>query len=157
MDYIIREIAQSEIVLLEDFLYEAIFIPQGAKAPSKDIVKLPELQIYISGFGSKKDDIALVAEYDNKLIGAVWVRIVNDFGHIDDKTPSLSIAICKPFRGKGIGSELMKQMLKRLKDKGYQQTSLSVQRENYAVKMYKKLGYKVLKENDNDLIMVYTF
>ncbi len=157
MNYIIREIAQSEIVLLEDFLYEAIFIPQGAKAPSKDIVKLPELQIYISGFGSKKDDFALVAEFENELIGAVWVRIVNDFGHIDDKTPSLSIAICKPFRGKGVGSELMKQMLKRLKDKGYQQTSLSVQKENYAVKMYKKLGYKVLKENDNDLIMVYTF
>ncbi len=157
MNYIIREIAQSEIVLLEDFLYEAIFVPQGAKVPPKDIVKLPELQVYISGFGSKKDDIALIAEYDNKLIGAVWVRIVNDFGHIDDKTPSLSIAIYKSFRGKGIGSELMKQMLKLLKEKGYQQTSLSVQKENYAVKMYTKLGYKVLIENDSDLIMVYTF
>ena len=29
MDYIIRELAKNEYVLLEDFLYEAIFIPKG--------------------------------------------------------------------------------------------------------------------------------
>ena len=33
MDYIIREILQEEYGLLEHFLYEAIFVPEGMAAP----------------------------------------------------------------------------------------------------------------------------
>lgn len=51
-----------------------------------------------------KDDFALVAEVENKIIGTVWVRIMNDYGHIDDKTPSLAISLYKKYRGKELGA-----------------------------------------------------
>lgn len=35
MDYIIRELKQEEINILDTFLYEAIFIPEGVESPSK--------------------------------------------------------------------------------------------------------------------------
>lgn len=54
MEYIIRQIKPEEYYLLSIFLYEAIFIPDGEKAPDKSIINQPELQIYISGFGTKK-------------------------------------------------------------------------------------------------------
>ena len=54
MDYIIREMKESEYHLLNDFLYEAIFIPEGAALPEKSIIRLPELQVYIIDFGRKK-------------------------------------------------------------------------------------------------------
>ena len=38
MDYVIRELKQNEINLLDTFLYEAIFIPEGVQAPSKDML-----------------------------------------------------------------------------------------------------------------------
>lgn len=38
MDYRIREIKESEISLLNDFLYKAIFIPEGAEEPPKSII-----------------------------------------------------------------------------------------------------------------------
>ena len=109
MKYTIREMTAQEYPLLDDFLYEAIFVPEGVEPPSKNIITAPELQVYVKGFGTSKDDFALVAEVENKIIGAVWVRIMNDYGHIDDKTPSLAISLYKKYRGHGIGSNLIKK------------------------------------------------
>ena len=112
---IIREMKQAEYPLLENFLYEAIFIPDGVEPPPKSIIYRPELQVYISEFGKSKHDIALVADINGKIVGAVWVRIINDYGHIDDKTPSFAISVYKEYRGKGIGTALMSEMLAILK------------------------------------------
>ncbi len=94
MDYKIRTLLEGEDSLLQDFLYEAIFVPEGVSAPPKSIINQPELQVYIADFGKKKDDIGLVAEVDKKAVGAVWVRIMNDYGHIDNNTPSFAISLC---------------------------------------------------------------
>ena len=119
MKYTIREMTAQEYPLLNDFLYEAIFVPEGVDPPSKSIITAPELQVYVKGFGASKDDFALVAEVENKIIGAVWVRIMNDYGHIDDKTPSLAISLYKKYRGQGIGSSLIKEMLSLLQVHDY--------------------------------------
>ena len=74
MKYTIREMTAQEYPLLDDFLYEAIFVPEGVDPPSKSIITAPELQIYVKDFGTSKDDFSLVAEVENKIIGAVWVR-----------------------------------------------------------------------------------
>lgn len=153
MDYEIREIIESEYPILTDFLYEAIFIPQGMDKPPKSIIKQPELQIYIEDFG-KTDDACLVAEIKGRIVGAVWTRIMNDYGHIDDETPSFAISIYEEYRNLGIGTALMEAMLKLLKSKGYKQASLSVQKANYAVNMYRKAGFEVVDKNEEEYIMV---
>ena len=154
MVYTIRKIKETEYPLLKNFLYEAIFVPDGVEPPPKSIAEIPELQVYISGFGSAPHDIALIAEVDNKAVGAVWVRIMNDYGHIDDETPSFAISLYKEYRGLGIWTEMMRVMLAILKDRGYRQASLAVQKANYAVKMYRKVGFEIVDENDEEYIMV---
>lgn len=151
---IIREMKKDEYKILDDFLYEAIFIPKGTKKPPREIINNDELQVYIKDFGTDKNDNCLVAEYDNKIVGACWTRIMNDYGHIDDNTPSFAISLYEEYRGKGIGTDLMKTMLKLLKDKGYKKTSLSVQKNNFAVKMYKNVGFQIIDENKEEYIMV---
>lgn len=153
MDYQIRKMRESEYPILSDFLYEAIFIPEGMEKPPKSIVKQPELQVYTADFG-KADDWCFVAETKEKIVGAVWVRIMNDYGHIDDKTPSFAISLYKEYRHLGIGTALMKAMLQFLKGKGYKKTSLSVQKANYAVGMYQKVGFEVVNENEEEYIMI---
>ena len=155
MKYTIREMTAQENPLLDDFLYEAIFVPEGVDPPSKSIITAPELQVYVKGFGASKDDFALVAEVENKIIGAVWVRIMNDYGHIDDKTPSLAISLYKKYRGQGIGSSLIKEMLSLLQTHGYKRVSLSVQKANYAAKLYQKIGFRIIKEIGDEWIMTY--
>ena len=82
MDYTIREIAKTEYAVLSDFLYEAIYIPNGTSPPDKTIMQNPELQVYIEDFGGRPDDRCLVAEADGKIVGAVWVRVMNDYRQI---------------------------------------------------------------------------
>ena len=103
MDYIIREIIKAEYDLLNDFLYEAIYIPDGVEPPPKSIINCPELQEYVFEFGKRKDDRALVAEVQGNVIGAIWVRIMNDYGHIDNDTPSLAMSVFKSIEDKGLG------------------------------------------------------
>ena len=154
MDYKLREISEDEYSLLDDFLYEAIFVPEGMEAPPKSIIKSPELQLYIADFGKRKDDRGLVAEVDGKIVGAVWVRIMKDYGHIDDRTPFFSISLYKDYRGLGIGTAMMKRMLSLLKESGYEKASLSVQKANYAAKMYQDIGFEIVAENDEEYVMV---
>ena len=153
-NYVIREIRSDEIPLLEDFLYEAIFIPEGTNPPPKSIINSEELQIYIRDFGMSPDDKCLVAETDGKIVGAVWSRIMNDYGHVGDGIPSLAISLYKEFRNKGIGTELLRQMLQHLRREGYANVSLSVQKENYATNMYVKAGFAIVKETEEEYIMV---
>ena len=155
MEYTIREIQKQEYSLLDNFLYEAIFIPEGIEPPPKSIISSPELQIYVKHFGESKDDWGLAAEVDGKIVGAVWVRSMNDYGHIDAETPSLALSLYKDYRGFGIGTAMMKEILTLLKSHGYKQVSLSVQKANYAAKMYLKIGFEIVKENEEEYIMVY--
>ena len=155
MKYTIRKMTAQEYPLLDDFLYEAIFVPEGVEPPSKSIITAPELQMYVKDFGTSKDDFSLVAEVENKIIGAVWVRIMNDYGHIDDRTPSLAISLYKKYRGQGIGSSLIKEMLSLLQAHGYKRVSLSVQKANYAAKLYQKIGFRIIKEIGDEWIMTH--
>ena len=154
MNYIIRNIRGNETDLLKDFLYEAIYIPEGVEPPNKEIVEKPELRVYTDGFGSNKGDYCLVADSDGKVVGAAWTRIMNDYGHVDDNTPSFAISLYKEYRGQGIGTQLMTKMLDILKENGYKRASLAVQKANYAVKMYEKVGFKTIDENEEEYIMV---
>ncbi len=150
----IRPLDKSEASLLRDFLYEAIFIPEGVTPPPRSIVDQPELRLYYEAFGTGSADHCLVADVDGRVVGAVWVRIMNDYGHIDDETPSFAISLYKEYRGLGYGTELMREMLRLLKSLGYKRASLAVQKINYAVKMYEKVGFVTVDENDEEYIMV---
>ena len=150
----LRELAPNETKLLESFLYEAIFIPEGVEPPDRSIIDQPELKIYYEDFGTGRADHCIVADDEGKVIGAVWTRIMNDYGHVDDETPSFAISLYKEYRGRGIGTCLMKEMLTLLKEKGYKQASLAVQKANYAVRMYEKVGFRTIDENDEEYIMV---
>ena len=144
MNYKIRPIRKEEKPLLREFLYNAIFIPEGVTPPPIEIVDDESLQIYIRDFGKLSDDRCLVAEFDGKVVGAIWSRIVNDYGHIADDVPLIAISLYKEYRNKGIGTELLKQMLDLLKADGYKSVSLSVQKANYAMKMYRKAGFQLI-------------
>ena len=153
MDYQIRQIRTEEIPQLKDFLYEAIFIPEGVAAPPREIVNDESLQVYIRDFGNLPDDRCLVAVAGDKVVGAIWSRIMNDYGHIADDVPSIAISLYKEYRNQGIGSQLLNQMLALLKADGYMSVSLSVQKANYAMKMYQKAGFKVISDDAEEAIM----
>ncbi|RDU22668.1 GNAT family N-acetyltransferase [Anaerosacchariphilus polymeriproducens] len=137
-------------------LYQAIFLPEGEVLP-RDVIYRPEIYVYIKDWG-KEDDLCLVAEIDHKIVGAVWTRIldgkIKGYGNIDSETPEFAISLLEEYRNLGIGTRLMNEMIEQLKRRGYKKTSLSVAKENYALKLYQNVGFEVIDENEEDYLML---
>lgn len=156
VDCVIREIRPEEIFILRDLLYKAIYRPEGAEPVDRSVLEVPEIGAYIDGYG-KMDDHCLVAEIEGNIVGAVWVRIlagdVKGYGNIDEKTPEFAISLFPAYRGRGIGTVLMKRMIADLRKKGYARASLSVDKRNPAVNLYRKVGLRIVRENTDDYLM----
>ena len=155
---LIRPLRADEVSLLEDFLYEAIWVPEDfeGEVPRSVIYDDPKCRASFECFGSLPDDRALVAEVDSRVVGACWVRTTEEYGHMDDETPSFAISLLKPYRGRGIGTALMAQMLAELADAGYARASLSVQKANPALRLYERLGFRIVGDgaDDSEWLMV---
>ncbi len=147
---VIRQMREVEYPLLEDFLYEAIFIPEDFDGEiPRSIIREPELAAFIEGFGTLPDDHCLVAEVEGTVVGAAWVRIVRTYGHVDDATPLLP-----EHRGRGIGTALMDRLLDHLRTLGHRRVSLSVQKANPALRLYRRAGFVDHREEGDELIMI---
>jgi RimJ/RimL family protein N-acetyltransferase len=108
MKYIIREMQSKEYSLLDDILYEEIFQRDEVNLLPKSIINKPELQIYVNKFREKKDDYCLCVKVEGKVVGAVWVRNIKEYGCDDEITPEFAISLYKDFRGYGIGTKMNK-------------------------------------------------
>ncbi len=154
-NYVIRPISDSEIQILKEFLYLAIFVgPDGAPYP-KEIVDEPIFSKSYEKWG-RTGDIALVALNDETkmIIGAAWVRLFkkNDpsFGFVDENTPNMVIAIKKEYRCKGIGTQLLNNLINTIKENGFNAISLSVDPRNPAIRLYKRLGFEIIKHVEGE-------
>ena len=155
MNLTIRKMHPNEYPLLGDFLYQAIYQPDTTNLAPKSIINNPELQVYIQDFERQKDDYCFCAEVDSEVVGAVWVRNINGYGSIDNVTVEFAISVFDEYQKMGIGTALMKKMLEYLKKLNYPKASLAVQKENYAVRMYQKVGFEIAYENEQEYIMIH--
>lgn len=153
--YQIRGLRAEETPLLETFLYEAIFIPEGVTPPPRSIVRDPSLSCYIAAFGSGVCDHALVAVLqDDTVAGVVWTRLLADHAPFASDVPTLAIAVLPAHRGQGIGSALLHAMLRTLARHGWQRVALSVQKANPALRLYQRAGFTTAQDNGEELVMV---
>lgn len=155
MNTIIRKIRPEEHDLLREFLYQAIYFPESMEPPPRSVVDLPELQVYIADVGTRPGDHGLVAEAAGKAVGAAWCRIMEDYGHIDNITPSLAISLLPEYRGLGIGTRLLNDLLLLLQEHGYLRASLSVQKENPALRLYQRAGFRIVAERGTEYLMLW--
>jgi len=139
-----RVIEPADYPQLEDFLYHAIYLPPGTPSVPRELIFDPEIYIYVKDFdpATRPGDCGVVAERDGKLLGIAWTRIIPAYGHIDDETPELAISVLPECRGQGLGTVLMERLFDELRAQGYTRTSLSVQKDNPAVRFYRRLGYE---------------
>jgi ribosomal protein S18 acetylase RimI-like enzyme len=58
------------------------------------------------------------------------------------------------YRGKGIGTQMMEQMISLMKSEGYAQLSLNITKGNPVIRLYERLGFQTIDENEDDYIML---
>lgn len=154
-----RPLTQADEPFLWEMLFQAIYVPEGQPAPPREIVRLPELRIYVEGWG-KPNDIGFLASIEEKPAGAAWLRLLSGdphgFGYVDDFTPELTIALLPEYRGMGIGSQLIAALLDAAKTR-YIAICLSVSLGNPAKRLYERLGFEVIGKNEDSYTMVKKF
>ena len=109
--FVVRRLAPEEAPILREFLYLAIFLPPGTPPPPRSVVDHPALIGYIDAFGSRPGDHCLVAETAGQVVGAAWTRTAKDCGHGKEDTSCLAISLLPGYRGRGIGTKLLAELL----------------------------------------------
>jgi ribosomal protein S18 acetylase RimI-like enzyme len=155
MNLTIRPILLADEPFLWEMLYQALYVPAGAELFPRDIIQQPEIAQYVRDWG-QPDDVGLIACDDETPIGAVWIRHLRAYGFVDDETPEMSIAIVPGYRGQGFGTMLMNELFALLPSR-YAALSLSVSKENPALQLYERLGFEVVKDDGNSVIMKRVF
>ena len=158
ISYIIRSIELTDVPFLWEMLYRALYLPPGTPLLPRDVIFTPELAKYVQDWGVYEDDlgwIAILAESQTP-IAAAWLRLFKSdnpgYGYIDDNTPELSIAVLPEYRDRGIGTKLLTKLLAEAKNR-YSTVSLSVSADNPASRLYLRLGFEVVNQDNNSLTM----
>lgn len=144
-EYKIRTETPQDIDFLWEMLYQAIFIAEGEVQPSREILNEPGMVEYVSNWG-REGDLALIAmDGSEKQVGAIWMRLFDEtnktYGFIDKNTPVLSMAVLPEYRGQGIGTFLLNEMIRIARESGFTSLSLSVDPNNPALRLYERHGF----------------
>ena len=127
------------------------------RPPLDEALANPELARYVEGFG-RPGDYGIVAEQGAEPLGAAWWRYFQastpGYGFVDEATPEVSAAVLPGQRGRGIGTALLEALEREARNRGIDRLSLSVERENPAVALYQRLGFRPLDREGNALTMV---
>jgi len=111
---------------------------------NKSLTDFPALNIYEKFYGLSAKDLGLYALVDNKIAGAVWIRLLKaDDGamaYVDANTPVLNIAVIPEFREKGIATAMLEQFLQEA-GSVFEQISVSLLQDSHAVKLFEKFGF----------------
>ncbi len=149
----LRPASGEDHAFLEEMLHTAIYVPDGEEPPPRSIVSDPDLRRYVEDFGHREGDAGLIAMDQGVPIGAVWVRRFPPnrpgYGFVDEATPELSIAVKETERDRGVGTTLLESMLASVP-----RVSLSVDRRNRAIRLYRRLGFEPFSDDGGTVTML---
>jgi ribosomal protein S18 acetylase RimI-like enzyme len=148
---VIRRGGRGDVPFMRDMLRHAYYWRWGDPATSD----LPTSR-YVDQWG-RPGDAAMIALDDGISVGAAWYRLFKPsapgYGFVDESIPELTIAVVPSRRGRGFGEELLAGLLDRARQEGYTALSLSVEKENPALRLYERFGFRPVDEVGDSVVM----
>jgi len=156
-EYRLVALGAADQTFLDELLYHAVYVAPGQAPPPREILDDPSLSRYVAGYGREGDvGYKAVDRESGEAVGAVWVRVFSaeapGYGFVDASVPELSIALMPGWRGRGIGTALMKRLLAG--PAGESSISLSVSEGKPAQRLYERMGFVVMKKEGSSLTMM---
>ncbi|NJO40286.1 MAG: GNAT family N-acetyltransferase [Cyanobacteria bacterium CRU_2_1] len=138
MNYEVRALTdQDEPIVWEMLMY-------AAQEPSLQAVQAQDCLTHYAADWGRTGDMGFVACTEKQSIGAAWLRLWlntdKGFGYVEDSIPELAMAVIPEYRGKGIGTALLMQVLKSAQI-DYAAVSLNVRSNNPVVALYQRAGF----------------
>lgn len=141
----IRLVSAGDLPFLKEMLFEAAFWRAGSPRPALEAgLARPDLSKLLEGWG-RAGDTAVIAESDTPL-GAAWYRFWSaenhSHGFVAPEVPELGLAVRPEFRRQGLGARLLRALLEQAGREGIRRVSLSVELENPAQQLYRRIGFR---------------
>jgi GNAT superfamily N-acetyltransferase len=153
----IRPATAEDSSFLADMLVEAVnWSPEWRPRSRKRILADHRTARYISGW-PRATDLGVIAEAAAPApepAGAAWLRFFPaadpSYGFVAEDVPELTIGVAAAWRGRGLGRVLLRVIADQARAAGIGRISLSVERKNYAQRLYLSEGYRVVDDRDKD-------
>jgi ribosomal protein S18 acetylase RimI-like enzyme len=130
----------SEQKIATDMLHYAARLDDARKT----LQEVPKLAMYEKYYGLNGTDLGLYALGGHDIYGAAWIRLLREFddaeAFIDEQTPVLNIAVKPQFRGQGVGSLMLEQLIAEA-GALYESMSVAVVKESRAVSFFERFGF----------------
>jgi ribosomal protein S18 acetylase RimI-like enzyme len=148
---VIRKASGRDAPFLRDMVKHAYYWrwgePETADVPASS---------YVEGWG-RPGDCGLILIDESFPVGAAWYRLFTadrpGYGFLDEQTPELTIAVVPSRRGRGFGAELLTALLEQAREDGHSSLSLSVEKDNPAVALYERFGFRPVRELGATVVM----
>lgn len=152
--------------LLRELWVAAVNWEPGRGLSPEAVLSEPSNSRYVDGW-PRRGDLGLVAVatreangFDPVPVGAAWLRYFTEdepgYGFVGPDVPELSIGVHPAERGCGVGTTLLRRLLRIAHESGVDRVSLSVERANPALRLYEREGFLVHdpRESEDSLTMV---
>ncbi|MEU8155286.1 GNAT family N-acetyltransferase [Micromonospora sp. NPDC048986] len=157
-DLVIRAATSADFEFLVDMLVEAVNWLPERNWSREQILANPALAHYVTGW-MQPDDFGLVAvDRADRSVGAAWCRYLTaadpGYGYVSDDVPELTIGVVEAWRGRGVGRLLLRAVLDAARERGIRTVSLSVERANFAARLYAAEGFRTVESFEDADTMV---
>lgn len=148
--FALRAAAADDVEFLVDMLVEAVNWNPDRPAVSRERTLADWWTAhYVAGWPRPGDVGVVAVDSDQRPIGAAWLRRFGaddpGYGFVDADVPELSAALVAPWRGRGVGRALIRELARRAAEAGLDRISLSVERANSARALYVREGFSLVE------------
>jgi GNAT superfamily N-acetyltransferase len=160
MAYRIRTAVRADASFLVEMVCEAANWHPDRVRPKPDLLADPHVMRYARGWKRPADDGVIAVDDSGESIGACWYRVLpaNEpgYGYVAPGVPELTLGVRPMWRAQGVGRELLVATCDLARERGHQRISLSVERANFAQRLYRSEGFAVLESGPDSDTMVRT-
>lgn len=143
----VRPASESDLPFLEDMLFEAAYWrPEQARPAREEGLIRPDLAKLLRDWGRTGDTGVVAESQPGAAVGAAWYRFwspeEHSYGFVSAEVPELAIGVRSDARRRGAGAALLRALIAEAARQEVAQLSLSVEFDNPALKLYKRVGFR---------------
>lgn len=126
--------------------------------PRVELLADPKVTRYVRGWPRPADGGVLALDTQGEPVGACWFRVLPQqdpgYGWVAAGVPELTLGVRPIWRAQGVGRTLLQAACAVAQRRGHQRISLSVERANFAQRLYISEGFvTTLSDTDSDTMV----
>ncbi|BDI22209.1 GNAT family N-acetyltransferase [Herbiconiux sp. L3-i23] len=155
--YRIRDAGSGDALALTEALVEAANWDSDRQRPRVAVLADPVRRRYIASWPRPGDAGVLAVDGEGDPIGACWYRLFPadrpGLAAVPG-VPEITLGVRPVWRAQGVGRTMLRAVLEKSIAAGHPRVALSVERGNFAQRLYISEGFVTVSSNDTADIMV---